>query len=93
VGDFERRCNRDMVDLEPLSDEEDAALVLMLIRKHSEYTQSSRAAKVVASWDVLRPKFVKVMPRDYRRVLTAQAKAKAEGRDATWSELLGVQHG
>jgi hypothetical protein len=33
------------------------------------------------------------MPRDYRRVLAAQATAKAEGREPTWSELLGVKHG
>jgi glutamate synthase domain-containing protein 3 len=93
VGDFERRCNRELVELEALADEDDVALVLQLIRKHSEYTQSNRAAKVLAAWDALRPKFVKVMPRDYRRVLAAQAKAKSEGREPSWSELLGVQNG
>jgi glutamate synthase domain-containing protein 2/glutamate synthase domain-containing protein 1/glutamate synthase domain-containing protein 3 len=93
AGDFEQRCNRDMVDLEPLRDPDDVALVHSLIRKHSEYTRSSRAAKVLAAWESLRPKFVKIMPRDYRRVLTAQATAKAEGREPTWNELLGVKHG
>jgi glutamate synthase (ferredoxin) len=93
VGDFERRCNRGLVDLEPLADETDIALVLALVRKHSEYTRSNRAAKVLAGWDALRPKFVKVMPRDYRRVLAAQAKAAAEGREPTWGELLGVKNG
>jgi glutamate synthase domain-containing protein 3 len=93
VGDFERRCNRGLVDLEPLADEADIALVLALIRKHSEYTRSGRAAKVLAGWDGLRSKFVKVMPRDYRRVLAAQAKASAEGREPTWGELLGVKNG
>jgi glutamate synthase (ferredoxin) len=93
VGDFERRCNREMVDLEPLGDAEEVALVFSLIRKHSEYTRSNRAAKVLAAWDSLLPKFVKVMPRDYRRVLRAQAQAKAEGREPTWNELLGVTNG
>jgi glutamate synthase (ferredoxin) len=93
AGDFPRRCNRDLVDLEPLEDAEDIALVLALIRKHSEHTQSNRAAKVLAVWDALRTKFVKIMPRDYRRVLTAQAKAKSEGREPSWNELLGVQNG
>ncbi len=93
AGDFSRRCNREMVDLEPLADAEDAALVLSLVRKHGAYTRSNRAAKVLAAWDVLQPKFVKVMPRDYRRVLGAQARAKAEGREPTWNELLGVKHG
>ncbi|MBI4537296.1 MAG: glutamate synthase large subunit [candidate division NC10 bacterium] len=91
-GDFERRCNREMVDLEPPA-EEDVALIHSLIRKHSEYTRSSLAAKVLANWQSAVAKFVKIMPRDYRRVLAAQARAKAEGREPTWSELLGVTHG
>ncbi len=92
VGDFGRRCNREMVDLEPLA-EDDAALVLSLIRRHSEYTRSSLGAKVLASWQSAAGKFVKIMPRDYRRVLAAQAKAEAEGREPTWNELLGVTNG
>jgi hypothetical protein len=39
------------------------------------------------------PSFVKVMPRDYRRVLQAQAKAAAAGREATFTELVGVAAG
>jgi glutamate synthase (ferredoxin) len=93
AGDFERRCNRELVELQPLADEDDVAVVLELIHKHSEYTRSNRAAKVLAAWEALRPKFVKVMPRDYRRVLAAQAKAKSEGREPSWNELLGVQNG
>ena len=92
TGDFGRRCNREMVDLESLA-EEDIALVLSLIRKHSEYTRSSLAAKVLANWQSAAAKFVKIMPRDFRRVLAAQAKAEAEGREPTWNELLGVTNG
>ena len=93
VGDFERRCNKGMVDLEPLDAEADISLVRDLIRKHAEYTQSARAATVLANWDRMLSKFVKVMPRDYRRVLLAQEKAHAEGREPSWEELLGVHRG
>ena len=93
AGDFERRCNQGMVDLEPLDAEADISLVRDLIRKHAEYTQSTRAAKVLANWDRMLSKFVKVMPRDYRRVLLAQEKAQSEGREPLWEELLGVQRG
>jgi glutamate synthase (ferredoxin) len=92
-GDFERRCNQGMVDLEPLDAVADISLVRDLIRKHAEYTQSTRAAKVLANWDRMLSKFVKVMPRDYRRVLLAQEKAQSEGREPLWEELLGVQRG
>ena len=78
-GDFERRCNKGMVDLEPLEATEDRGLVRDLIRKHAEYTQSTRARKVLANWDRMLPKFVKVMPRDYKRALTAMKRAEVEG--------------
>ncbi len=92
-GDFHRRCNQEMVDLEPLDDPEDVQLVWDLVRKHAEQTHSSRGKKVLANWERMLPKFVRIMPRDYRRVLAAQAKAREEGREATWQELLGVRNG
>ncbi|HSB81514.1 MAG TPA: glutamate synthase large subunit [Candidatus Methylomirabilis sp.] len=93
AGDFERQCNQEMADLEALGEPEDVTLVWDLLRKHAESTQSARAKKILANWERMLPKFVKVMPRDYRRVLTAQAKARAEGREPEWEELLGVSHG
>jgi glutamate synthase domain-containing protein 3 len=45
---------------------------------------------VLADFDALQSVFVKVMPRDYKRVLTAQARAAAAGREATFQELVGV---
>ncbi|MBI2564121.1 MAG: glutamate synthase subunit alpha, partial [candidate division NC10 bacterium] len=78
-GDFERRCNKGMVDLEPLEATEDRELVRDLIRKHAENTQSTRARKVLANWDRMLPKFVKVMPRDYKRALAAMKRAEVEG--------------
>ena len=50
-GDFARRCNRGMVDVEPLEAREDIQTVQDLIRKHAECTQSTRAKKVLANWD------------------------------------------
>jgi glutamate synthase (ferredoxin) len=92
-GDFERRCNTEMVELETLDGVEDEPLVWELVRKHAESTASTRANKVLANWERLLPKFVKVMPREYRRFLAAHAKARAEGREPAWEELLGVRHG
>jgi glutamate synthase domain-containing protein 3 len=45
---------------------------------------------VLRDWNALRSLFVKVMPRDYKRVLLAQAKAAAAGRAATFLELTGA---
>jgi glutamate synthase (ferredoxin) len=50
-----------------------------LIEKHARYTQSKKAAEVLANWEAMVPKFVKVMPRDYKRVLQAIQNALASG--------------
>ncbi len=69
TGEFSSvRCNRASVDLEPL-EPEDAALVKELICRHKELTGSRRAQHVLDHWEALQPKFVKVFPHDYRRVL------------------------
>ena len=93
AGDFRRRCNLGMVDLEPLDQAEDIRLVRDLIARHVGYTKSDYAARVLADWAALQPKFVKVMPKDYKRVLLAEAKARAEGRPPTFAELVGATSG
>ena len=50
-----------------------------LIQRHADLTQSQKAKKVLSQWEAMLPKFVKVMPRDYKRVLQAVAKAMATG--------------
>jgi glutamate synthase (ferredoxin) len=50
-----------------------------LIKRHADLTKSQKAFKVLALWEEMVPKFVKVMPKDYKRVLQALAKAQADG--------------
>jgi glutamate synthase domain-containing protein 3 len=68
AGDFEKRCNLGMVELEALSSE-DAAIVAALIAEHAERTSSPKAADLLARWERTLVKFVKVVPTEYRRVL------------------------
>ena len=51
-----------------------------LIKRHADYTKSQKAFKVLALWEEMVPKFVKVMPKDYKRVL--QALKQGAGRTA-----------
>jgi glutamate synthase (ferredoxin) len=90
AGAFQRRCNTQMVELEPLDQPEDIQLVRSLIARHVQYTGSELGSRVLQDFDALQPLFVKVMPRDYKRVLQAQARAAAAGREATFIELTGV---
>ena len=70
-------CNQGMVDLEPLELDQDIDVVQGLLRKHIEATGSERAQWVLENWHSLQSKFVKVFPRDYRRVLEAREKKAA----------------
>ncbi|MEX0268432.1 glutamate synthase large subunit [Leptolyngbyaceae cyanobacterium UHCC 1019] len=78
-GDFASRCNQQMVGLETLSDPEEIADLRQLIQQHIDYTASPKATQVIANWEATVPQFVKVMPKDYKRVLQAIADAIASG--------------
>jgi glutamate synthase (NADPH/NADH) large chain len=100
-GDFERRCNLAMVDLEPVPSENsvmersrhqsgdleshglvdvtdmtrfDAERLHQLIENHLHYTGSTRARAILENWAAYLPKFVKVMPVEYRRALEEMAR-------------------
>jgi len=78
------------VDLEPLESDEDVTLVRDLIRRHVAHTGSDYAQRVSDDWAEFAPMFLKIMPRDYKRVLAAERKAAAEGRAVKFAELVGV---
>ena len=92
-GDFRRRCNRQMVDLELLDQPVDVQLVGELIERHVTCTSSAYAAKILADWRAMQNRFVKIMPKDFKRVLAAEARARAEGREPTFGELVGATSG
>ena len=78
AGLFPSRCNQQMVGLEKMEGDE-IEEVRQMISRHAEYTKSQRAFQVLALWDELAPKFVKVMPKDYKRVIAAIKKAEEAG--------------
>jgi glutamate synthase (ferredoxin) len=92
-GDFTRRCNLGMVDVGPLEQADEIVLVRELIRRHVGFTGSTYAAGFLDDWLRVQPRFVRVMPRDYKRVLDAEARARAEGRAPTFAELVGAGAG
>jgi hypothetical protein len=77
AGDFRQRCNHELVDIEPLEQLEDVELVRSLVQRHVEYTGSDHGARILAGWSRSAAMFVKVMPRDYRRALEAEARTAA----------------
>jgi glutamate synthase (NADPH) large chain len=84
-----RRVNTEMVDLEPVGPDDEAFLVGVVSRHHAE-TGSAVAARLLAEWDPGR--LAKVMPKDYKRVLSAASAAEREGRDVN-EAVMAAAHG
>ncbi|HTZ08361.1 MAG TPA: glutamate synthase large subunit [Acidimicrobiales bacterium] len=75
---FSERVNFEMVDLEPL-DEDDCRWLAEIVATHGRETGSAVAERLLGSWETALGDFVKVMPRDYRRVLEATRRAVEQG--------------
>jgi glutamate synthase domain-containing protein 3 len=67
------------VDVGALAEPEEIAAVRAMIERHLNYTKSIRARDVLAAWETMAPKFLRVMPRDYNRMLTSIARAHEQG--------------
>jgi glutamate synthase (NADPH/NADH) large chain len=77
-GTFDTRVNYDMVELESL-DADDVDFLRSTVARHHEFTDSDVAKRLLADWEASLGHFRKVMPRDYKRVLTTLREAEAAG--------------
>jgi glutamate synthase (NADPH/NADH) large chain len=120
AGDFERRCNLAMVELEPVPSENsvmersrhqsgdleshglvdltdmtrfDEERLYQLIERHLHYTGSERARAILADWSAYLPKFVKVMPVEYRRALEEMARQQVLDRTGLGEIEIGLRAG
>jgi len=77
IYDPEEKCtariNREMVDLERIEGEEESSQIREMITRYVTYTASAEAEAILLDWEETKTAFVKVMPRDYKRVLQEQA--------------------
>jgi glutamate synthase domain-containing protein 2/glutamate synthase domain-containing protein 1/glutamate synthase domain-containing protein 3 len=70
AGEFSNTmCNKASVDLEPVEDTKEMEALKNLIERHAEYTGSPRARWILENWPEMLPKFVKVFPHEYKRVI------------------------
>jgi glutamate synthase (ferredoxin) len=78
-GSFPAKCNKEMVKLFPLEEPEDQEEVRELLSNFWTATGSERPKRMLDNWETYRPKFVKVLPNDYRRVIETQKRFKLQG--------------
>ena len=79
-GKLPVRVNAEMVELEPL-DAEDFVWLRHRVERHRHETGSAVAARLLADWASVSRSFLKVMPKDYKRVMLAAEQARADGTD------------
>jgi glutamate synthase domain-containing protein 3 len=75
-GSFALNCNIEMVELEQLADDEDIHTLHELIARHVVLTGSAIGQRVLHAWSVMQRQFVAIVPRDFKRVRDAQARAE-----------------
>jgi glutamate synthase (NADPH/NADH) large chain len=90
-GRFGANLNGEFVDLEEC-DPQDTAWLRGLLRRHATETESAVAVRLLTNWKKASAEFVKVMPRDYRRVLEAVKQAEADGRPVE-EAIMAAAHG
>jgi glutamate synthase (ferredoxin) len=78
-GEFNSRINKSMVSVESLDDAAEIVEVRAMIEKHRTYTKSDRAQQVLDAWERYLPRFVKVIPKDYKRMLAGIKRAEEQG--------------
>ncbi|HEU4653761.1 MAG TPA: glutamate synthase large subunit, partial [Steroidobacteraceae bacterium] len=79
VGNLDLNINREMVDVTKLEEPEEIAAVRAMIERHAKYTNSARARSVLDNWDKSVSQFIRVMPRDYNRMLQCIKRAHEQG--------------
>jgi len=89
--DFAARCNKEMVLLYRLRYPEEIEFVKDLIFRHAQLTGSARASKVLVDWEYFVPRFVRVMPNDYNRVLQAQRRMRETGLSPEEAEMAAFE--
>ena len=78
-GVFDARINTAMVEVERVEDAEEADALRTLLERHRDYTGSGVASRVLDAWPTMLPKFVRVIPKDYKRVLACIKRAHDQG--------------
>ncbi|MFH0984478.1 MAG: glutamate synthase large subunit [Candidatus Omnitrophota bacterium] len=79
---FDTRCNLEMVDLEPVTEKSDREFLKTAIERHVKFTGSQQAKTILASWEEMLPRFVKVMPMDYKKALAKMKERQMKNSES-----------
>lgn len=78
-GTFAGYCNKEIVLLEQLEEAADIITVKKLVKNHADYTGSKIAKNILDKWDQYQGRFIKVVPKDYKKVMQLLAEYRRQG--------------
>jgi glutamate synthase (NADPH) large chain len=78
TGRFDYFCNKGLVELSPVHDYEDVQELQLMLSKHLLHTNSEKAREILVNWDFYLPKFIKVIPFEYKKVLQQEKLIELE---------------
>lgn len=81
-GNFKEYCNQEIVLLETLTNQEERAEVKEMIKRHAQYTDSKTAELVLDDWTFYSKQFIKVIPKEYKRIAEKVRNYKQKGMAA-----------
>src|SRR5690606_34788144 len=87
AGDFERGCNLGLVELEGVTERDDQDTLRGLVERHTHLTASTRGRWVLEHWRELLPRFVKVIPVEYKKVLLLRTRREQEAKHTAQREM------
>ena len=85
--DFYQRVNKETVSLESVEHKYDVAMLMELIREHVEATGSPRGREILSDFGSFLPKFKKILPHDYDRMLRLIAQMEEKGLDGEQAQI------
>jgi glutamate synthase domain-containing protein 3 len=88
----EERCNLGSVDLESVAESQDVEVLRSLVTRHLALTGSRRAKWILENWAELLPRFIKVFPHEFKRVLGVSRSRKGEIPSRPMAPVAHAQH-
>ena len=82
-----RNLNKGMISIEKLEDKYDILELKTMLEEHLKYTGSSRAARILEDFEKYIPRFKKIIPNDYKKMVTLASKLEEKGMNAEQAQM------
>lgn len=91
LDDLKAQTNLGSILFEPLSDQREAGRLKQMIENHYHYTGSKKAERILRDWESFLPKFVKIIPSEYKVMVDMIERYKRNGHNFEEASLIAFR--